>query len=158
MFATTNELQASNTTLAHKYLINEKTWDNLIQYIVEHDDVDQSLAERIMNEALGFLRLISLNPGRTFCPSETVDIGWHAFLMHTREYTEFCERINGRFIHHAPTPVETIVAMTGGGAETVRSMKAAGLAVDDMLWVASADCGSEGACTSSGTCGGDGGC
>ena len=32
-----------------------------------------------------------------------VDKAWHAFLLHTREYAEFCHQIAGRFIHHVPT-------------------------------------------------------
>jgi SAM-dependent methyltransferase len=28
--------------------------------------------------------------------------GWHAFILHTDDYAEFCQRVAGRFIHHLP--------------------------------------------------------
>ncbi len=144
--------QASN--LPNKSLINEQTWEKLVGYMVKEKDMERSLAERIMDQALGFLKLISVTPGRTFCPSKTVDIGWHAFLMHTRDYTAFCNEINGQYIHHEPTPVEIVVARTGGVTETVRAMKANGIFVDEVLWTKTADC--DGSCDANGTCGGGG--
>ena len=33
-----------------------------------------------------------------------IDDMWHVFLMHTREYADFCDRYLGRFVHHYPTP------------------------------------------------------
>jgi hypothetical protein len=28
------------------------------------------------------------------------DPGWHTFVLHTRDYREFCRRVAGRFIDH----------------------------------------------------------
>ncbi|MEK9201664.1 MAG: hypothetical protein AAB944_01700 [Patescibacteria group bacterium] len=36
-------------------------------------------------------------------PSQGLDEIWHAFILHTRDYQEFCERYIGGFIHHRPT-------------------------------------------------------
>ena len=32
-----------------------------------------------------------------------VDEAWHQFVLFTREYSEFCQRHFGRFLHHAPS-------------------------------------------------------
>ena len=33
-----------------------------------------------------------------------IDDMWHIFILHTRDYAEFCHRYFGRFIHHEPLP------------------------------------------------------
>lgn len=38
-------------------------------------------------------------------PSRLVDDAWHAFIIHTREYADFCKRAFGRILHHAPEQV-----------------------------------------------------
>ncbi len=49
-------------------------------------------AAHARREALGFqLR-----------PPPKVDLAWHAFILHTREYADFCERKLGFFLHHKP--------------------------------------------------------
>lgn len=40
--------------------------------------------------------------GKTFQMIETVDVAWHAFILHTRQYADFCAKFFGNFIHHDP--------------------------------------------------------
>ncbi len=35
-------------------------------------------------------------------PSKIVDIAWHEFILRTREYTTFCHRAFGAYLHHSP--------------------------------------------------------
>lgn len=35
-------------------------------------------------------------------PSVDIDDVWHAHILHTREYTEFCNTIFGHYLHHDP--------------------------------------------------------
>ena len=35
-------------------------------------------------------------------PSKAVDAYWHALILDTRSYAEWCERTLGRFLHHVP--------------------------------------------------------
>jgi hypothetical protein len=35
-------------------------------------------------------------------PSRAVDEAWHEMILMTREYTEFCRRAFGRYLHHSP--------------------------------------------------------
>ncbi|GAA4619867.1 hypothetical protein GCM10023196_001610 [Actinoallomurus vinaceus] len=133
-------------------LISPALFDRLVRRIVKDEQVDQPTAKRIMAEALGFLQACALNPGAGLGPSPAVDIGWHTFVLHTREYAEFCQRVAGRFIHHVPTDDHTCKcdnACTGdvppaeGGsiATTLAAMRAAGIPVDEEMWQARAvDC------------------
>jgi hypothetical protein len=36
-------------------------------------------------------------------PSKVVDALWHAFILHTRAYDDFCRQAFGRFLHHTPS-------------------------------------------------------
>lgn len=47
--------------------------------------------------------MCATHPDETFSPSPLVDIGWHIFILHTREYTEFCDGLAGHYIHHTRT-------------------------------------------------------
>lgn len=70
-------------------------------------------ARKILDGALGFLLLCAKESKGNFSPSREVDIGWHAFLMYTKEYAAFCQNVAGTFIHHCPTD-EIEVAAQGG--------------------------------------------
>lgn len=56
-------------------------------------------AERILNEAIGFLRLAG-HARQSHGPSREVDLGWHVMLCDTRVYSAVCHAVAGRFIHH----------------------------------------------------------
>lgn len=36
-------------------------------------------------------------------PSTAVDEGWHAFILCSRDYFSFCEKVYGEYLHHEPT-------------------------------------------------------
>jgi hypothetical protein len=103
---------------------------------VEQDaNVDRERAERIMRQALAFLTACARNPQASLTPSRSVDHGWHAFILHTREYAEFCDRVAGHFIHHEPEDPEEEHVM-GRHATTADLMRRSGLPVDEELWSA----------------------
>lgn len=47
--------------------------------------------------------LILAAAGGVHHPSPLADVGWHVFLLHTRDYAAFCDQLGG-FIHHEPLP------------------------------------------------------
>lgn len=65
-------------------------------------DMPEETAGRIVEEALKFVAACSAHPGAGLVPSRIVDEGWHALIVHTAMYADLCERLGGRFIHHAP--------------------------------------------------------
>ncbi|WP_131667585.1 glycine-rich domain-containing protein [Psychrobacter pygoscelis] len=64
-----------------------------------------SVSERAMvNEGLrDFFLLHALKPKKPLCmPSKYVDELWHAFILDTRSYQEYCQAAFGKPLHHIP--------------------------------------------------------
>src|ERR1035437_1456754 len=87
---------------SYRELISPELFSRLVERIVKDEDVSRLLAEEVMEGALGFLKLSADYPGNGFVPSKLIDIGWHTFILYTRSYAEFCDRIAGHFLHHEP--------------------------------------------------------
>ena len=51
-------------------------------------------------------------------PSKAVDELWHAFILHTQAYQDFCQRAFGSFFHHVPAS-----AMGTSGSESAMAMR-----------------------------------
>ncbi|MFE5327941.1 glycine-rich domain-containing protein [Embleya sp. NPDC056575] len=99
-----------------------------------------------MTDTAVFLAVGAANPGVRMTPSALVDVGWHAWVLHTVDYAEYCRRIGG-FVHHVPdVGPRTAVEGRADVVRTVEVIKAAGFPVDAELWaVAAGDC--EAACS-----------
>lgn len=98
-----------------------------------------------MEQALAFLAACAARPAARLAPSELVDIGWHTMLLYTREYAEFCRRVAGRFIHHAPDDDLGAPAPAGSNsAATVAVIRELGLPVIADLWSHPASCSGSG--------------
>lgn len=125
-----------------KTLISADLYGKLVERIASEHNLTEPHADRIMGQTLAFLYACAKNPGAGLSPSPQVDIGWHAFLMHTRAYGDFCQTIAGRFIHHTPDEPGSVTA--DGHAQrmgaTIDAIRALGLPVDAELWVAPANC------------------
>ncbi|CCQ13410.1 MULTISPECIES: glycine-rich domain-containing protein [Nocardiaceae] len=102
-----------------------------------------AVAERIVHQTIGFLTLVAKNPGIGFSPSSLVDIGWHNFILYTREYTAWCQETGGRYIHHAPFDEAGVDYGTGHSHRTVDALREFGWLVDEELWASKFvyDCG-----------------
>lgn len=160
MTVTTSEVSAG-AKLVNKNLISDQLWSRLTKRIAKDEAMELPLAERIMDQSLGFLRLCAESPEGRYSPSPMVDIGWHTFILYTRDYAAFCQELGGRFIHHEPSDKEGVDYGTGNIARTVVALRQYGVAVDDSLWTeASQDCADycSGDSCSGGGCDGDSGC
>jgi len=82
-----------------KYLVSEETaldlWSDLLKWLW-----------------LGRFHQIDPHEGKPeslfICPSIiAIDEMWHAFLLCTEDYAEFCQRFFGEFLHHVPNPDHT---------------------------------------------------
>lgn len=121
----------SPTARAGRELVSPALFAKLAARVVTDDGLPLDRAERVVDQALAFLGACAVASER-LVPSVQVDPGWHAFVLHTREYAEFCERIAGRFLHHDPTDPGD--GQAAGVAATVAAIHAAGFAVDPPLW------------------------
>lgn len=147
----------STERIVGRSLVDPALFRRLVARIVKDEGMDQALAERVMDQALAYLGACAVNPGAGLAPSGLVDVGWHTFILYTREYAEFSRAVAGRFLHHTPTDDDTPVKGVSIAA-TVAIIEASGYAVDTELWSMSADCseggGHDGSDTSgSGSCG-----
>jgi hypothetical protein len=139
-------------------LIPESLFDRLVRAIQNDHEVTRVLAERILDQALVFLGACASEPEDLLVPSSLVDIGWHTFILYTKDYAAFCDQVAGRFIHHvpddSPDAPERIGKPADERARTLDAIDRAGYLVDPDLWMfSSAKCGNcheEGNCAASG--------
>jgi hypothetical protein len=133
---------------AGRSLISPALFERLANRISTDEQVDRARADRIMDQALAFLGTCATS-AEPLTPSDAVDVGWHTFVLYTREYAQFCDRIAGRFIHHVPTDdtSESTVEQPARGAQTgtrlartVAAIRHAGFTVDGELWRAAGEC------------------
>lgn len=124
----------------------------LVSQIVKAHGVDPGQAHRIVTGAITFLMACAKNPDMALRPSKAVDIGWHQFILNTRDYAEFCQRVAGRFIHHQPDEFETPGQPAAVLAPTLNAIRVMGFEVDPTVWATgSGDCSQcHGGCTDCG--------
>jgi hypothetical protein len=140
-------------SLAYRGSVDRQLWERLVRRLIKDEDMPRPLAERVMDQALAFLLLCAQAPGGDFSPSPLVDIGWHTFILYTKPYAEFCDRVAGRFIHHAPSDVDGMDYGTDNVTRTVAALHALGFVVDEPLWTdRRQDCGDGSDCTSGDGC------
>ncbi|MEU0986003.1 hypothetical protein [Streptomyces sp. NPDC005953] len=90
--------------------------------------------ERGVDQMAAFLA-VAVNGTERVTPSLRVDLFWHALVLHTKHYAEFCEALGG-FIHHVPdrssghNPAEGRAAMR----RTAEILRSAGFDVDPEFW------------------------
>jgi hypothetical protein len=137
-------LELLDKQLRHQ-LVKRITADPEFHAMFGHElaQAQHAWAERILDQAEGFLRLCALDPDGHYSPSPAVDIGWHVFILHTRDYARFCQEIAGGFIHHVPTSDEDKKAGHFDHMHTPNALREHGIAVDDALWPMSAECGGQ---------------
>lgn len=116
----------------------------LVRRVEKDHHIDRDLASRIVDQALAFLGTCAVHAGKPLAPSGLVDHGWHAFILHTRDYAEFCDRVAGRFLHHVPTDPDDSSDGAGSLEYTVDAIVAAGFRVDRELWSLGAKCNNDG--------------
>jgi len=121
--------------LQHKHLIDEELWGRVTTRISRENSIELSHAERMLDGALGFLRLCAANPGDSFTPSKPVDIAWHALILYTKDYTVLCRRLAARYLHHEPSDAPgTSHDGPEGLRRTVAALRRTGWQIDDEIW------------------------
>jgi hypothetical protein len=121
-------------------LVEPALLDRLVRRnALDHAELTDDMPERIADQALAFLAACAVAT-EPLGPSDAVDIGWHTFILYTREYAAFCDRVAGRFIHHLPDDSGSDDAGPDDDqhrvplARAVTAIRVAGYAVDGDLW------------------------
>ncbi len=113
-------------------LVSPELFDSIVQFTVLHFGQDQSRAERQTDQAIAFVATAA-TAATPMVPSDDVDHAFHAFILHTKQYAEFCRMLSGRFLHHNPLPGSGGRSFDAVSA-SAHAMKAAGFRVFDDLW------------------------
>lgn len=58
-------------------------------------------ADALFEDVKRFLALCVSTP-QSLAPTKTLDKGWHAFILFTKDYAQFCKDYCGRYVHHQP--------------------------------------------------------
>lgn len=122
-----------------RVLIRPDLHTALAERVAKDEGIDLGLAERVIDQTLVFLVACAQNPDGKLAPSNATDPGWHAFILYTRDYAEFCQRIAGRFIHHQPVMNDDIRSGTAL-TRTIEALHRTGYPVDETLWPQSPTC------------------
>ena len=104
-----------------------------------------------------YMFLIALGQFKSMSvPSDAVDQIWHAHILHTVHYADFCQNVAGHFVHHNPFGDNTSQMERQGAVKALfqasHTIFGANVFAPVLL---SADCGSCAGCSScAGSCGG----
>ncbi|WP_338598793.1 hypothetical protein [Saccharopolyspora sp. SCSIO 74807] len=132
-------MSATLERASSRTLISDDLFNTLSNRIARENACDFEYAERILEQALAFLITTARYPSRRLSPSSKVDVGWHTFILYTKEYAAFCHRYAGRFVHHVPNDYPNAVGEPGESATvsrtaTLDAIEAAGYVADPELW------------------------
>ncbi|MBN9230823.1 MAG: hypothetical protein BGO90_12730 [Legionella sp. 40-6] len=94
-------------------LIKTPTYENeaVIDYFcAKNPAYEQAAAQELFKDLLSWLlfnqkRAHENKKTHLFGPLLDLDEMWHAFILHTRAYTEFCLQYLGEYLHHDIEPV-----------------------------------------------------
>ncbi|MBI5139227.1 hypothetical protein HZA26_01310 [Candidatus Nomurabacteria bacterium] len=56
-----------------------------------------------------------LDPLNAHAVSAKLDLFWHAHILHSQQYADFCDRVVGRYMHHVPLDAANKVAVENVG-------------------------------------------
>lgn len=130
-------------------LVEPELFDRLTAFLVSEYEIDTATAPAVMDQGLAFLYTVgATGKGDVMAPSRQVDPAWHTFMLHSGEYTEWCDKHFGRYLHHAPNSKTRTVGLMYDVTDWIREQ---GFEVDGTLWGTAADCNEPACC-------GDGGC
>ncbi|MEU2154746.1 hypothetical protein ABZ532_06945 [Streptomyces sp. NPDC019396] len=113
-------------------------FDRLVDFCAQEYGLERCVAERIQDQAIALCWVTgTTRSGNTMAPSATVDPGWHTFMLHSTEYTHWCQEQFGYYLHHTPN---SKTRTPGLMVDVAARIRAAGLVVDESLWGTAADC------------------
>ncbi len=81
-----------------------------------------TLAKNLETEFKRFMSIMVVKPDDVpdISPSRAVDMYWHLFVLHTKDYREFTQAVFGKFIDHVPSTKEDANASRGEYSATMQ--------------------------------------
>jgi hypothetical protein len=87
-------------SINYDFILKYQNDDIIEKFQSEHHYHDNS-ASVLFTELKKYLFICANNP-KSYPPSKSIDDIWHTFILFTHEYTSFCHKAFGKYIHHAP--------------------------------------------------------
>lgn len=121
--------------------------DLLIKRFCREYQISEVETRERFEEVKKFLFFCANNPEVNYSPSKKIDEMWHQFILHSRIYFNFCEKI-GFYLHHEPSEKPEIEAYK----RTLKDMRAFYGELNTVFWeIGSASAGHCGHCSSCGS-------
>lgn len=97
-------LDASPTPTSRERQDSIYQWDLtfLRRYLVAKGVACECHVNPVIRELRRYFVLCILTNRSVPMVDPVVDMAWHCFILHTREYARFCTTAVGRFVHHDP--------------------------------------------------------
>ena len=113
----------------------------VVRRVTKDERVPPETAAKWFAEMLRFLDLANdlieeRAPFRAV-PSRPVDAAWHAFILHTAAYCDYCEQRFGAYLHHEPTDdgdPDTGIAQSLAYLRTRIALKKRHGPLDEAIW------------------------
>lgn len=113
-----------NSTIKKIENLQKENFSFLVEQLTWKDNYSQGDAEYIVGEYQKWITFLLISKDDYFCqtyfnrnqvnvamPSKHIDNVWHRHILFTKEYQEFCERVNGVMLHHRPCTKTNIAKM-----------------------------------------------
>jgi hypothetical protein len=78
------------------------TNNSVVARIMEELKVSEDVAAQLFTDLKRFLWLSAVSSEEHLVPSPILDEAWHAFVLFTADYADFCKSHFDGFLHHAP--------------------------------------------------------
>ena len=105
--------------------------EELAERIARKYELSRAEAEVRFVEVKKFLIVCASMPEPCKPPQE-LDLIWHEFILHTRDYAQFCDKFLGRFIHHNPTEKPHLASQD----QMFRVARSLFGEIEERLWIA----------------------
>lgn len=88
------------TRFIHSYRFPTRLGHKLLE---RYPHLSEQQVDKVLHGLREYFQLCRL-AGRSMVamPSQAVDVVWHEFILHTRQYRSFCRQGLGRFLDHTP--------------------------------------------------------
>ncbi|WP_406343919.1 glycine-rich domain-containing protein [Streptomyces sp. NBC_00648] len=121
--------------------VTPEVWEREVRLVMRDHDMERELAERTFGQAVAYLATSAERPDVDMGPARLVDFGVHTFVLDTINYTDFCLKHAGQYIHHVPHLPEEKSSQPYVLKATIQGIRDAGFVIDRELWNAkAADC------------------
>ncbi len=81
----------------------EFPFEHVLERYVDEQHLPMSVGKEHERELKRFLILQAIT-GKPYAMRGPIDDLWHTFVLFTKSYAVFCDKVAGRFIHHVPNP------------------------------------------------------